>query len=82
MQFLQGTLDRFNHVSLYHEWTSKCDDTLTFSFDMISFHAVEQYIVFKLSNHKCYYRIVITYISFLFILKTIWKKSKVDYGKY
>ena len=51
MQFLQVTLDRFNHVPLQHEWNNKIDDGITFSFDLITFHAVEQYTVFISSNH-------------------------------
>ena len=61
MQFLQVTLDRFNHVPLQHEWNNKIDDGITFSFDLINFHAVEQYTVFKSSNHKCYYLINLTF---------------------
>ena len=61
MQFLQVTLDRFNHVSLQREWYNKSEDTITFSFDLISSHAVEQYTVFKSSNHKCYYLINLTF---------------------
>ena len=57
MQFLQVTLDRFNHVPLQHEWNNKIDDGITFSFDLINFHAVEQYTVFKSSNHTFYYLI-------------------------
>ena len=61
MQFLQVTLDRFNHVPLQHEWNNKIDDGITFSFDLINFHAVEQYTV--------YYHICIILSQFENVLK-------------